>query len=275
VSATLYSSTKSEHLDFGAKMAIQTPSNDEIRLAVTGVFDQVRLCHADKLLNALVVVDKGMFQGNNVINYVVDYEMKELCDFVNSFNTYLKQTDNHFQKARIRVLLYCHIMEADLPLTVIWNLLRILEGENCVWTIYRITKKGKKEICQYPREKITELSSLSKKLDMQIGTVLDSLLQVDLRNAFSHSQYCLKGEMLTATGSLSPLSRKNGGKRSNPSFTFDDIERLYEGSSKLLRYFTGAYRRTINPFKDGNAHPVDSGLIVWDSQAGWHWKGNA
>ncbi len=256
-------------------MAIHTPSNDEIRLAVAEVFDRVRFCHADKLLNALVVVDKSMFHGNNIINYVVDYEMQELCDFVNSFKAYLKQTENHFQQARIRALLYCHIMEADLPLTVIWNFLRILEGGNCDWTFHRITKKGKTEVCQYPREKISELSRLSKKLDVQIGTVLDHLWQVDLRNAFSHSQYCWMGEMLTATGSLSPLSRKNCGKRNNPSFTFDDIERLYEGSRNLLYYFTEAYQITIDPFKDGNAHPVDSGLIVWDSQSGWLWKGNA
>jgi len=256
-------------------MGIHIPSNDEIYMAVTELFDRVRFDHADKLLNALVVVDKGMFHGNNIINYVVDYEMQELCDFMNSFTAHLKQTDNHFQQARIRTLLYCHIMEADLPLTVIWNLLRILEGGNSDWTFHRITKNGKKEVCRYPREKIAELSRLSKKLGMQIGTVLDRLWQVDLRNAFSHSQYCWMGEVLTATGSLSPLSRKNGGKRGNPSFTFDDIERLYEGTSKLLYYFTKAYRITIDPFKDGNAYAVDSGSIVWDSQAGWLWKGNA
>ena len=256
-------------------MAVQTPSDEEIRLAVVEVFDRVQFGHAAKVLNALVVVDKSMFDGHSIINYVVDFEMQELCDFVNGFNAHLKQTDDHFQQARTRALIYCHVMEADLPLTVIWNLLRILDGGDCDWTFHRITKKGNKEVCQYPREKIAELIGLSKGLDMQIGIVLDRLWQVDLRNAFSHSQYCWMGEMLTATGSLSPLSRKNGKKKRNPSFTFEDIERLYQGASKLLYCFTEAYRRTIAPFRDGNAHPVDGGLIVWDSLAGWLWRGNA
>ena len=253
-------------------MAIQTPSDEEIHLAVAEVFDRVQFDHHAKLLNALVVVDKAMFHGHSIINYVVDYEMQELCDFANGFNAHLKQTDDRFQQARIRALIYCHVMEADLPLTVIWNLLRILDGRDCDWTFHRITNKSKKQVCQYPSEKIAELSLLSKKLNMQIGTVLYRLWRVDLRNAFSHSQYCWMGEMLTATSSLSLLSRKNGRKKSNPSFTVGDIERLYQGASKLLYYFAEAYRIAIAPFRDENPHPVDSGWIVWDSQAGWLWK---
>lgn len=238
-------------------MAIQIPPDEEIRLAVAEVFDRVRFDHTSKLLNALVVVDKSMFRGHSMINYVVDYEMQELCHFVNGFNAHLKQTDDRFQQSRIRALIYCHIMEADLPLTVIWNLLRILNGEDCDWTFCRITNGKKKQICEYPRQKIVELSRLSKKLDVRIGTVLDRLWQVDLRNAFSHSQYCWMGEMLTATSSLSPLSRKKERERNNPSFTAEDIELLYRGASKLLYYFVEAYRLTIEPFKDGNAHSVD------------------
>ena len=251
-----------------------TPSDEEIRLAVAEVFDRVRFNHTGKLLNALVVVDQAMFHGHSIINYVVDYEMQELCDFVNGFNAHIKQTDDPFQKARIRALIYCHIMEADLPLTVIWNLLRILDGKDCDWTFHRITNNGNKYVCEYPREKIAELSRMSKKLDVQIGTILDHLWQVDLRNAFSHSQYFWMGEILTTTSSLSPLSRKKERKRNNPSFTAEDIERLYQGASKLLYYFEEAYRITIEPFRDGNPHLVDSGWIVWNSQSGWRWKGN-
>jgi len=255
-------------------MTIQTPSDEEIRLAVAEVFDHVRFGHTANLLNALVVVDKAMHQGYSIINYVVDYEMQELCDFVNGFHAHLKQTDDRFQQARIKALIYCHVMEADLPLTVLWNLLRILDGEACDWTFQRITNNDYKQVCQYPREKVAELRRLSEKLDVQIGIVLDRLWQGDLRNAFSHSQYCWMGDILTATSSLSPLSRKDGRKKGNPSFTFDDIECLYQGANKLLYYFAEAYRIAIAPFRDGNAHPVDSGWIVWDSKAGWLWRGN-
>jgi len=57
-------------------MAIQTLSDEEVGLAVAEVFDRVRFDHTAKLLNALVVVDKAMFHGHSIINYVVDYEMQ-------------------------------------------------------------------------------------------------------------------------------------------------------------------------------------------------------
>ena len=63
------------------QMTIKAPSNEEILFAVSEVFDRVRLGHTGNLLNALVV-DKAMHEGYSVINYVVDYEMQELCDFV-------------------------------------------------------------------------------------------------------------------------------------------------------------------------------------------------
>lgn len=255
-------------------MAIQTPSDGEIHLAVAEVFDRVRFGHTAKLLNALVVVDKAMFHGHSTINYVVDYEMRELCDFINGFNAHLKETKDQYQLARIRALIYCHVMEADLPLTVIWNLLRILDDEDCDWTFHRIMNNGNKQVCQYPRQKIAELSRLSKKLGVQIGAVLERLWQVDLRNAFSHSHYFWVGDMLTSTSSLSPLSRNNGRKKSNPSFSIEDIERLYQGANKLLYYFAEAYRIAIAPFRDGDAHPVNSGWILWDSQSGWLWRRN-
>ena len=152
-------------------MTIQAPSNEEILFAVSEVFDRVRFGHSANLLNALVVVDKTMHQGHRVINYVVDYEMQELCDFTNEFKAHLKQTEDRFHQARIKVLIYCHIMEADLPLTVFWNLLRILKGDACDWTFHRITKSGDKQVCQYPSEKVDELRQLSERLDMQIGRV--------------------------------------------------------------------------------------------------------
>ena len=255
-------------------MTIKAPSNEEILFAVSEVFDRVRFGDTANLLSALVVVDKTMHQGYSVINYVVDYEMQELCYFVNELKAYLKQTEDRFHQARIKVLIYCHILEADLPLTVFWNLLRILKGEKCDWTFHRITKSTDKQVCEYPRQKVDELSQLSERLNMQIGTVLDRLWQRELRNAFNHSQYCWMGDTLTATSSLSPLSRKSTWKKGNPTFTFDDIELLYQGATKLLYYFTEAYRIAIDPFKDGNAHPVDSGWIIWDSKAGWLWRGN-
>jgi len=134
------------------------PSHEEIDIAVAEVFDCVRRKCPANLLNSLVVVDTTMDLDHSNINYVVDYEMREICDFANAFKKQLAKTTDRRQQARIKILIYCHIMEADLPLTVFWNLLRILDGAPPDWTFRRRTKAGKDEICESPRQKIAEVN---------------------------------------------------------------------------------------------------------------------
>jgi hypothetical protein len=252
------------------------PTENEILASVAEVFDLVRGTYPHKLLSALITVDKTMHRGLNIINYVVDYEMQELCDFANGFIASLKHTEDHLQQIRTKILVYCHIMEADLPTTIFWNLLRILNNERPDWTFHGITSGGETQVCQYPREKIAELKRLSEISNVSIGGVLDRLWKGELRNAFSHSAYFLMGNMLTATGSLSPLSRKDRSDKRNPSFSFDHIEGLYEGATKLLYFFTNCYSYAIEPFRDGNARQIDDGSVVWDAPLGrWLWEQNA
>ena len=77
-----------------------------------------------------------------VITYVIEDKVRELCDFLNGFNELSKMTENSYQKKRIKILNYCHIMEADFPYTVIWNLVRILNKQKCLWTFYACDKNG-------------------------------------------------------------------------------------------------------------------------------------
>lgn len=256
-------------------MTINPPTEDDIKLAIAQLYAQVGVEYPDKLLSALVPVDKTFLKGRAMINYVVDWEMQEICDFVNGFNTHIQQTEDRFQIVRLKTLIYCHIMEADLPLTILWNLLRILNGDSCDWTFHRITKNGNRHVCQYPREKIIELKRLSDETGLDIGEVVERLWEPGLRNTFSHSQYCWMGDRLQPTKSLSPISRKDGGANNVQAFTFDEIDTLYRRADNLLYYFTVGYRSVIANYKDGNAYRIQDGWIVWDKQSGWVWEENA
>ena len=257
-------------------MPINAPTEGEIHEGVAQLFDRVLIGYPEKLLSALIAVDKTTHAGLTMINYVVDYEMQEICDFVNGFNATLKQTEDKYQQIRLKTLIYCHILEADLPLTVFWNLLRILNNESCDWTFHRVTTKGKPEVCEFTRQKIEEIARLSSLTYTSIGSVLKRLWEPGLRNAFSHSQYCWTGDMLRSTNDLSPISRRQS--KSNATgigYLFTEVDTLYQRAQYLLHHFITCSRLAIKNYKDGNTYKVQDGWVVWDDKAGWLWEQNA
>ena len=257
-------------------MPINRPTEEEIHGSVAQLFDRVLIGYPAKLLSALIPVDKTMHTGLTLINYVVDSEMQELCDFVNGFNAHLNQTDDKYQQVRLKTLIYCHILEADLPLTVFWNLLRIMNEEPCNWTFHCVTAKGKTEVCEFTYQKIAEIARLSSLTHTSIGSVLNRLWERGLRNAFSHSQYCWMGDMLCGTNDLSHISRRQRKSSATGSgYSFADVDILYQRAKNLLYYFIACYRLAIKNYQDGNVYKVQDGWVVWDDKAGWLWEQNA
>lgn len=248
------------------------PQGGKLRQALEELFGAVRESKESELLSALVPVDTTMQKGHRVINYVPDLEMDELCRLASYFGGLVQTESDPGNQARIRVLVYCHIFEADFPLTVCWNLLRTLNGQECSWIFSRRTKGGKVRLCQYPRERVKEMERLSQQTSMSLGKLLSGLWQNDLRNAFSHSQYFLGGNALTSSRSLSPVSRPRVGIRErSPSFTFVDIEDLYDRAVELLSGFIEQYKESVHVYKNGELHKIQKGWIRWDTKRA-HWN---
>lgn len=258
------------------------PSEADISAEVIRLFTKVENNYHQEFLSALVPIDRTHKPRETSITYVPDWEMKELCEFVNDFKTLHDNPDfNQSLKTRIEIMIYCHIMEADFLFIVLWNLLRILNGQQCEWTFSGMTKKGGKFVCQYPRQKIAEIQGLSLQTGMAIGEVIGKFWRGDLRNAFSHSQYCLCGNYIINTKDLSPLSREetmpvNKGVSYSPqeieNLSLQEIEALYLCTYNFLVTFIKTYNFFISPYKDGNPHRIQSGLIKWwDHRGTWIW----
>ena len=252
---------------------MEVPSNPRIPDAILEVFDRVSCDYPDELLSALLPVDKTLEPGKNSITYVVDAEMQEVREFVNAFKSMLVGTGvDQRLKARVEIVVYCHIMEADLLFVILWNLLRILKQESCIWTFSRVTKRGETHVCEYPREKISEIARLSDEMELTVGEVLEDLWHGDLRNAFSHSQYFLASNYFVPTSRLSPVSRK-ADRTPHPvkSYSYEEIHDLCKSAENLLTAFIDAYRRHIEPFKDGNPHRIQAGSVRWGEHGMWIW----
>jgi len=231
---------------------IELPSGDEIQKAVFELFDRVKKSCPENLLSALVPIDTSFEPGYKLIDYLRDYEMQEVCNFLNDFKLILEKIDNNKQEMRIKIMIYCHIMEADLPFIILWNLLRVLNGQQCEAEFRMINKKGEKVICEYPDQKIAEIEKLSRQLKLAIGEFIRKFWRGDIRNAFSHSQYFLSDNFFTITRDLLLIPRKSLNKRA--VYSYQDIDKLYSCAVSFLSTFIDVYKRYISPYKDGNAY---------------------
>ena len=217
--------------------------------------------------------------GHSMSPEMLEREMDELCGFITDFAPVAARiahlraqgtvADAARLTTRLQVMCYCHIVEADFPYLILLNLLRLLRGRDCCFTLVG---------CEYPHQKIQELQSLETTLETGVAAVLDRLLQRDLRNAFSHSQYAIDNDgALVATKWLSGVT----GRPPMPTqghtvfFTVEDVRSLYETSLAYFRTFVDCYRETIVPYKDGEFHSseLSRSPLRWDSARNqWTWQ---
>ncbi len=210
-------------------------TEQEIIESLAEVFKICASIDRKALWNAVVPTDAELpgelLPGQKIVTHIPSYEYFELEDFIALVDLLVKRTSLP-EKDKIRLMLagYCRIMESDLPLAIVWNLLRAASGSPESWTFTRVSNAGCTQICEYPGEKIEEICRLSKSLCIKIGGVLERLWDPYLRNAVSHSQYFLSEDRFLSSGGLSPISRKQGqGLRvKGRSITFDEVRGRYQ-----------------------------------------------
>jgi len=246
------------------------PEDEEITLAIAKLFEVVKRCAPNKLLSALLPTETH--DGYVHINFVPDYEIQETCEFVNDFISLLDKVDNVKAQMRIKVSIYCHIMESDYPYVVLWNLLRLLHQLPCQWTI--TNQVG--QVREYPHQKIAELTRLDTELELSTGEVIGKLWDNHLRNMFNHSQYELVGNSFNGTRNTSPFSRKEKKTFADIDnyYSFEYIDALAGKACHFLSSFVDIYKHYMASFKDGQPHQVQDGVVIWDSERGnWTWNG--
>lgn len=215
-------------------------TDQEITGAIEELFQVCTRLNRKALWNAVVPTDSDIGYelppGQRSVTFMPSFEFFELEGFIDLVDSVIGNPSLP-EKDKIRLMLtgYCRIMESDLPLAIVWNLLRAASGQPESWRFTRITKSGGMCACEYPREKIEEIRRLAKDLSMKIGNVLNALWDPGLRNSVSHSQYFLTDKTYVPSRGLSPISRKvgEGIAAKGCSMTFDEVKSRY----RLARTF--------------------------------------
>ena len=207
------------------------PSEDELKTSLKQLFDDSRQLEKTMVMECIyprdVMLEKDLPEGNNQITFAPFWEIDELNAFVQLHLDHFKFISDYTARARICLVLYCHILEADFPMAVIYNLLRILGHEKPSWMFLGLDEKQKEKVCQYPSGKICEILRRSAVLKQPIGAMLDRMWKSAIRNSFMHSNYMLTSDRFIPTKGLSPISRNNINSMQenlmNPTPTIEDI----------------------------------------------------
>jgi hypothetical protein len=228
------------------------PSKTEIESSILGLFNRTKEIDRIVLWRACIptdpVLDKhAAKEGKRGVTYGPLYEWQELKLFIWSFEELLKRSSNDLDlQVRIMMILYCHIFEADFPFAVIWNLMRAINGQRESWTFIGQDKKGDPLVCEYPSQKIREIKRISDEIGLNIGNVINDLWNDNLRNSFSHSQYCISDDEILFTKNLSPISRippDNMPRIAN--LQINELKKLYDGVHTLFEVFDQEYKNVF------------------------------
>lgn len=240
---------------------------DVADIAIAGLFDLVSTRHPLELLSALVPVDKRLVNFTTLPVGVHDL-MRESCTFVNEINSRLSQEDDLESRARLQLQGYVHIMEADFPYMVIWNLLRIVGRERVEW---RFTNESGETPLEFVEERICDIERRSKSERFTIGTVLRGMWSREIRNAFAHSQYYIRDGSFWCSLHEMPFADRDISKLRIVELAH--IEKLFVAAEHYFGTFVTLYRDAIGRFKDGKERDIHDGQIAWDlDRGGWNWS---
>lgn len=230
-------------------MSIQIPSKSKIEESIVELSKKTERLDRINLWRAVIPIDPALDkfapEGKRATSYIPFYEWRELKLFVWGFEDIFRNAkDDHDLQARIMMIVYCHVFEADFPFAVIWNLLRALKGKPESWVFTRRSKKETFDVCEYPSQKIPEIQRLSNELNLKIGDIIYSLWNPNLRNNFSHSQYSISGDTIIYTKNISPISRNpsEGMPRGKGELKKQDLEKYYMGVCTLIDVFDREYK---------------------------------
>lgn len=239
---------------------------------------------------------------HDIMSYITDYEFHETLDLINQFKRlqddriYPKQSFamNFLMfmmkllfriksidevdvkiKTRVRLLLYCHIIEVDIIYMILFNMLRTIKGEQYSPTI---TFKSKNKCksggvieAEYPSQKIEQIEKESQAIGIPLQPIYSEFYFNHLRNAFSHSQYFLDQDGgFNLSKNLSPATSAVYKKATkNNYFKAEEIQAIFDKIILYIESFIRNHMQFLERYADGGHYQTNFGRIYYSQQYGW------
>ncbi|MBA7492137.1 hypothetical protein ES702_02686 [subsurface metagenome] len=180
------------------------------------------------------------------IPYIPEMEFEEVCAVTNLFIRIIdginpsKDKTNRRNSIRLKLFVYCHLIEVDFYYNIIANLLRTLANSSYIENLL---------VGETLKKKKNTLQKLCKKcrgngIEIHLDKIYEKVCNddcLDLRNAFVHSQY------ITSPSGDVVLTKKIFSQKS--SFSSDKINTLFESTITFLNTFIETYRKAMRPYQ--------------------------
>jgi hypothetical protein len=208
---------------------------------------------------------------HNILSYITEYEFNEVLELIDTFKALEDAEVDEKTKTRIRMFLYCHIIEVDLIYMILFNMLRTIKNEKYSSIISFVSKSGRVKEADYPIDKIELLVNESEKIGIPLKAIYSELFFNQLRNAFSHSEYFLDNDGgLNISKNLSPATSAIQKKPTQKTyFTSAEIQSIFNKSILYLKSFINVHKSYIEEFMDGKPRATLFGNIYFDEESGW------
>jgi len=206
-----------------------------------------------------------------ILDYFTNYVFQEVLEILHSFKNFQESTEIPKKiKTRVRMLLYCHIVEVEFIYRIIFNMVRTIKGLEYSPIIYRETNNKKIEELEYAYNKIKVIKKETSDIDIKFDLLYMEFYNNALRNAFSHSQYFInKYGDLVITRYLSPTTSKVLKKTSQKSeYKYKEIKCIFNKAYIYIETFIKTYNNFLSEFMDGQAYPFLFGNIHFDMSSG-------
>ena len=143
-------------------------------------------------------------------------------------------------RARIALLLYCHITEANFLYHCIYNLLLSAEGQPP--KVFNFLDKYKNGVPPSVATKLVEINAKADQLNFSgIKSIFNELVRVEIRNAFFHSDYIIVND---------ELRLKHRGSQ-YAIIPLKDVFALLEKTMDFFNSFMGALMKARRSFPPG------------------------
>lgn len=250
---------------------IKIAAENRVNEAINTIFDFSERQLGKDIINAFIPyggIDE-LPENDKSLTFAFEHEIHEMFSFLKEFDSLLIFYSGDFINiSRIKLQLYCKIMENDYPYLIIYNMLNMLNEKEIDWN-FKIIKNGETRFYDTPSKKINKIAELCKPHKFDVGKVLENLWRADLRNSFLHSQYCLSPNgSLTNTRFYSPTASKKPAKR---VYRIEEINLLYERSSDYINIFFKKYFSVLNEFKTGKLYKLLNGKMIYWNENSHSW----
>jgi len=206
-----------------------------------------------------------------ILDFITNYVFGEILDILNTFKIFQDSTEVDKKiKTRARMLMYCHIVEAELIYMVIFNMIRTIKKLEYSPIINVSTKSNKIQELEYAYKKVKEIVKEGSALGLQFDSMYSEIYFNQLRNAFSHSQYFLdKDGDLIISRNISPTTSRIFKKSSQKThYKYEEIEEIFNKTLVYVDTFIGTYKKFLLEFKDGTSNPIIFGNMRFDKSTG-------